>query len=181
MSQSLVHGDEIWVRWYISMAKCKTAVTITVASQITSLTIVYSTVYSGADQIKRQSSARIPTEMASNAENVSIWWRHHDSGTLAVDLLQSCTKPTIYSTQNTHCVPFWIWYFPMQLCIHISVRDSNFMEFASKGTILNVRLVPNAITGVARMNQLTDSYMCQQSCLRVLTKWILLFRRLICA
>ena len=36
----------------------------TVASQITSLTIVYSTVYSDA-------------QMASNAENVSIWWRHH--------------------------------------------------------------------------------------------------------
>ena len=35
------------------------------ASQITSLTIVYSTVYSGAKRV-------------SNAENVSIWWRHHE-------------------------------------------------------------------------------------------------------
>ena len=59
------------------------------ASQITSLTIVYSTVYSGADQRKYQSSALLafvenspeigdfPAQMASNAENVSIWWRHH--------------------------------------------------------------------------------------------------------
>ena len=58
------------------------------ASQITSLTIVYSTVYSGADQRKHQSSASLafvwgpvtgefPAQMASNAENVSIWWRHH--------------------------------------------------------------------------------------------------------
>ena len=60
------------------------------ASQITSLTIVYSTVYSGADQ-KKVSKLRVtglcagnspgtgefPAEMASNAENVSIWWRHH--------------------------------------------------------------------------------------------------------
>ena len=55
-------------------------------SQITSLTIVYSTVYSGADQSKHQSSASLacgefpgefPAQMASNAENVSIWWRHH--------------------------------------------------------------------------------------------------------
>ena len=59
------------------------------ASQITSLTIVYSTVYSGADQRKHQSSALLafvrgihrwpvnfPTQKASNAENVSIWWRH---------------------------------------------------------------------------------------------------------
>ena len=67
----------------------------TIASQITSLTIVYSTVYSDADQRKRQSSASLafvrgihrelspgtgefPAQMASNAENVSIWWRHHE-------------------------------------------------------------------------------------------------------
>ena len=63
------------------------------ASQITSLTIVYSTVYSGADQRKHQSSAPLafgaknsavtdefPAQRASNAENVSIWWRHHDLG-----------------------------------------------------------------------------------------------------
>ena len=31
----------------------------TITSQITSLTIVYSTVYSGADQIKHQSSASL--------------------------------------------------------------------------------------------------------------------------
>ena len=59
------------------------------ASQITSLTIVYSTVYSGADQRKHQSSASLafvrtnspvtgefPAQMASNAENFSIWWHH---------------------------------------------------------------------------------------------------------
>ena len=53
-----------------------------VASHITSLTIVYSTVYSGADQRKHQSSTSLafvrgtsefPAQMASNAENVSIW------------------------------------------------------------------------------------------------------------
>ena len=59
------------------------------ASQITSLTIVYSTVYAGRS--KKTSKLRItglcvgnspvtgefPTQMSSNAENVSIWWRHH--------------------------------------------------------------------------------------------------------
>ena len=62
-----------------------------IASQITSLTIVYSTVYSDADQWKYQSSASLafvrgihrgpvnsPHKTASNAEDVSIWWRHHD-------------------------------------------------------------------------------------------------------
>ena len=63
----------------------------TIASQITSLTAVYSTVYSDADHRKHQSSASlafvrgihrdrwIPRTKASYAENVSIWWRHHDS------------------------------------------------------------------------------------------------------
>ena len=55
-----------------------------VASQITSLTVVYSIVNSGVDQRKHQSSASLafvweitgtgefPAQMASNAENVSI-------------------------------------------------------------------------------------------------------------
>ena len=49
--------------------------------------IVYSTVYSDADQRKHQSYASLafggeftgefPAQMASNAEKVSIWWHHH--------------------------------------------------------------------------------------------------------
>ena len=61
----------------------------TMASQITNLTVVYSIVYLGADQRKHQSSASLafvwgihrtgefPAQRASNAENASIWWRHH--------------------------------------------------------------------------------------------------------
>ena len=58
-----------------------------IASQITSLMIVYSTVYSDADQRKYQSPASLafvpetgefPAQMACNAESVSIWWRHHE-------------------------------------------------------------------------------------------------------
>ena len=62
----------------------------TIASEITSVTIVYSTVYS-APRSKKTSKLRVtslcagnspgtgefPTQTASNAENVSIWWRHH--------------------------------------------------------------------------------------------------------
>ena len=54
-----------------------------IASLITSLVIVYSTVYPDADQWKHQSSASLAFVRgihrwpASNAENVSIWWRHH--------------------------------------------------------------------------------------------------------
>ena len=57
-----------------------------IASRITSIAIVCSTVYSGADKRKHQSSPSLafgvgngefPTPKASNAENVSIWWRYH--------------------------------------------------------------------------------------------------------
>ena len=51
----------------------------TIASQITSLTVVYSIVYSGGDQRTHQFTGigEFPAQRASNAENVSIWWRHH--------------------------------------------------------------------------------------------------------
>ena len=61
----------------------------TMASQITSPMVVYSTVYSDADQRKHQSSASlafvwgihrdrwIPRTNGQLRENVSIWWRHH--------------------------------------------------------------------------------------------------------
>ena len=73
------------------------------AFQITSLVIVYSTVYWGADQRKKSKlrvtglcagnspvTGEFPAQMASYAENVSIWWRHHVSFRFAVhgDLLQ---------------------------------------------------------------------------------------------
>ena len=60
-----------------------------VAPQITSLTIVYSTVNSGPDQRNIKALHHWPlygeltgdrwisTQMASDAENISIWWRHH--------------------------------------------------------------------------------------------------------
>ena len=61
----------------------------TMASQITSLTVVYSIVYSGADKKNIKAprhwplcgeltgTGEFPAQKASNAENVSIWWRHH--------------------------------------------------------------------------------------------------------
>ena len=61
------------------------------ASLITGVLIVYSTVCSGADQRKHQSSASLACVRgihrwlvnsrtnASDAEHVSIWWRHHEN------------------------------------------------------------------------------------------------------
>ena len=63
-----------------------------IASQITSLTIVYSTAYSDADKKNTSKlgvtglcagnspgTGEFPAQIASNAENVSTnWWRHHE-------------------------------------------------------------------------------------------------------
>ena len=61
----------------------------TMAYQITSLAIVYSTVYSGADQRKHQGCASLvlcgnspvtgefPAQRDNNAEIFSIWWLRH--------------------------------------------------------------------------------------------------------
>ena len=69
------------------------------ASQITSLTIVYSNVYLAVDQGKHQTPRHwplwgeftgdrwIPAQRASNAENVSIWWRHNDISRNSDDLV----------------------------------------------------------------------------------------------
>ena len=82
------------------------------ASQITSLTIVCSTVYSGADQRKHQSSAPLAFVWGIQrwslnsshegpvkfAENVSIWWRHH-----AVLGRLKVIKITSYYSMETAC------------------------------------------------------------------------------
>ena len=77
------------------------------ASQISSLVFVYSTVYSGADQRKTSKlcvtglcegnspvTGEFPTQRASNEENVSIWWRHHVS-TSASRKLQFCGSSSV--------------------------------------------------------------------------------------
>ena len=78
----------------------------TMASQITSLAVVNSSVYSDADQRKHQTprhwplcgeftgTGELPTQRASYAENVSIWWRHHGVAIWisAVDVLRNIYK-----------------------------------------------------------------------------------------
>ena len=100
----------------------------TMASQITSLTIVYSAVYSGADQSKHQSSASLafvwgihrgpgefPAQMASNAENVSIWWRHHVSRQWTVDKLSAWKLMYVY-------MHVFIHHFPIIYILHPAIQ-----------------------------------------------------------
>ena len=64
---------------------------VAMASQITSLTIAYLIVHSGAEKRKHQSSASLAfvlgeftgdQQMASNTGTVSIWWRYHAKSTI---------------------------------------------------------------------------------------------------
>ena len=93
------HFDQPTVSWDLIFHYCD-VIMGTMASQITILTIVYSIVHSGADQRKHQSSASLvlvsgtgefSAQMASNAENVSIWWRHHvySYGPIHIDIIFS--------------------------------------------------------------------------------------------
>ena len=88
----------------------------TMASQITSVAIVYSTVYSGADQRKHKSSASLafcvgnslgngefPAQMASNAESVSIWWRHHVWLIFKIDYVITCILCNFLQLIQTQC------------------------------------------------------------------------------
>ena len=87
------------------------------ASQITSLTIVHSSVIQ-AQIIKNIKAPRhwplcgeftgnrwIPAQMAGNAENVSIWWRYH------VDLVESYGLMHL----GAHCFKGWViqWHQTM--------------------------------------------------------------------
>ena len=92
MSERLCNGGIKWITLPFPVPKphYNDVIMSAIASRITNLTIVYSTVYSDADQRTHQSSASLafvrgvhrwpvnsPAQRASNAENVSIWWRHH--------------------------------------------------------------------------------------------------------
>ena len=86
------------------------------ASRITSLAIVYSAVYSGVDQEKTSKlrvtglcagnspgTVEFPAQMASNAENASIWWRHHANNpcpSITGHLFKFSLKSTAWMTSN---------------------------------------------------------------------------------
>ena len=122
------------------------------ASKLTGLSTVFSTVCSGVRRSKKTSKLRVTglcvgnssvtAQRASNAENVSIWWRHHgwysfkvyssvccfyqhnidglvqdcsNSIDNAPELLQCCTKLLIWCMLTTTWGPFINKEYP-RLC-----------------------------------------------------------------
>ena len=117
----MMFEDNLALGWRQRITLYNDVIMITMASQITSLALVYSTVYSGADQRKHQSSASLafvrgihrgPVNSphkwpVHNAENVFIWWRHHQqpprcrcNGEYSVILVISCNKYITYRPLN---------------------------------------------------------------------------------
>ena len=96
------------------------------ASQITSLMIVYSMVYSRRRSKKTSKlhvtglcagnsrvTGEFPTQRASNVENVSIWWCHHVI--LQLELIQS-NRLNLRRVVSDWCLVMWsspLWWLPV--------------------------------------------------------------------
>ena len=109
------------------------------ASQITSLTVVYSIVYSDVDQRKHQIPASLafvrgihrtrefPAQIASYAENVSIWWRQHAGnlhrGRFVNDMADAVTVLLPWLPRWLSCLyAIWYWmYYPYSLGISVEL------------------------------------------------------------
>ena len=116
------------------------------ASQIISLTIVYSTVYPA--QIKQGIKAprhwplcweltgtgEFPAQMASNAENVSTWWRHHDRtdtagcSYLSLPLIPASCTTLLRCVGKQECPKHIIGHRDWYSWIHISLQLLCFSE-----------------------------------------------------
>ena len=114
-NSALQHPTGCFYQWINNKVYYSGIIMSAMASQITSLTIVCSTVYSGADK-KKTAKLRVtglsvvnspitgefPGQMASNTENVSIWWRHHVLK-IVWWMIPCCTKkPTVKPVCNDH-------------------------------------------------------------------------------
>ena len=99
------------------------------AYQITGVSIVCPIVRSGPDQRKHQSSASLAfvrgAQKTSNAENVSIWWRHHADLVCVVSV-------SLFVKAIRH----WLWYWASSVVIYVIYMspsanfDSNFWSWS---------------------------------------------------
>ena len=103
----------------------------TMTSKISSLTIVHSTVYSGADHRKHQNSASLasvrwavsgefPTQRASNAKNVSIWWRHRELCVVWLNIWDRDKMDAIFQTTFSNAFS-WMKIYEFRLSFHWSL------------------------------------------------------------
>ena len=119
-------------------------------SQITGLMIVYSTVYSAAD--KKTSKLRVtglcagnspvigefPAQMASNAENISLWWRHHGLSLLGGTIL--ATFWIDFIRQSIKLVDFIVCHvFPTAIKLMEKQQKRLHIYYENKTSIVQTR------------------------------------------
>ena len=106
-----------------------------IAPQVTSLTIVYSNFYSRR-RSKKTSKLRVtgfcagkspetgefPAKRASNAEIVSIWWRHHGTAIILV----AVSLPAVALFFVFHCHIAYIWPRKFYILLLPLCRDNYF-------------------------------------------------------
>ena len=128
----------------LDLRLCCDVIMSTMASQITSLTIAYSTVYSGTDKRKYQSSASLAfvrgihwAQRASSGENYSIWWRHHDCFALIHAILviaapADALEPTGANPAADTVLTIFIHFFSMYLSIPKTIHRMTSFEIANE-------------------------------------------------
>ena len=110
------------------------------ASQITSLTIVYSTVYSrrrskkiaklrviGLCEWNSPVTGEFPAQRASDMENVFIWWRHRALSHCGLVMPYGCRRP------GQHRLKKWLVAWCHQV-ITLSNNDLSSMAFCGTST-----------------------------------------------
>ena len=136
------------------------------APQITSLTIVYSTVYSPADQ-KQTSKLRItglcegnsmltiefPAQRASNVENVSIRWHHHDCSKLRHIPEDLYDRPILLRATSRYLIQCW----PRSMMPYTFIMQNGFMFIFFVFTIwlLTKRSRPHHIDTMSKLTTIS--------------------------
>ena len=116
----------------ISLIHYRDVIMGAIECQITSVSIVYSTVCSGPDQRQHQSfrvtglcegnspvTGEFPAQSASNAENISMWWRHHDKRLYGALMLLSGQAHKYL--KGVKPIPFLITKYSVHSCVVVVV------------------------------------------------------------
>ena len=137
------------------------------APQITNLAIVYSTVYSGADQSLSEGNSPVTGGFpASNAEHVSIWWRHHafkmegevSWKTDSRSMLQSPDGIECRPDRNSAVVAMGISNHNMQICLEFVSNKLHHVQDTTETRLqVNCILVQNNTLQIQHCRRFADN------------------------
>ena len=138
------------------------------ASQITSLTIVYSTVYIGRS--KKTSKLRVtglcagnspgtgefPAQMASNEKNVSIWWRHRDVHSVRPGFRLYKALLLGYCQEKTTVMPLYLYHRSRYFCETLSLLWEFIYQYTNKTSSIYWDVQAMCVCFATQMNSNAD-------------------------